>query len=91
MTNNEATANHGLQIQPLGHAMASFLGISYLVCIAFGLAMPESLHMHTAWSPLLPGFEWLTLPGFFIGLAESYLYGWYFAFIFVPLYRRFDK
>ena len=27
----------------------------------------------------------------FIGLVESYLYGWYFALIFVPLYRKFDK
>ena len=91
MTNNEATANQSLKIKPVGHAMASFLAISYLLCIAFGLAMPEGVHMHTAWSPLLPGFEWLTVPGFFIGLVESYLYGWYFAFIFVPLYRRFDK
>lgn len=47
--------------------------------------------MHEAWAPLLPGFEWLTWSGFLIGLIESYLYGWYFAIVFVPLYRWFAK
>ena len=91
MANNESNKTQGLQVTPLGHAMASLLAISYLLCIVFGLMMPESLHMHAAWSPLLPGFEWLTFPGFLIGLFESYLYGWYFAVIFVPLYRRFSS
>tara|TARA_R110002074_G_scaffold348186_2_gene518578 strand:- start:2449 stop:2619 length:171 start_codon:yes stop_codon:yes gene_type:complete len=53
--------------------------------------MPGQFHMHEAWAPLLPGFEWLTWPGFFIGLVEVYLYGWYFAVVFVPLYRWFAK
>jgi hypothetical protein len=46
--------------------------------------------MYEAWAPLLPGFEWLTWPGFLFGLVESYLYGWYIALVFVPLYRWFS-
>ncbi len=44
-----------------------------------------------AWAPLLPGFEWLTWTGFVIGLVEVYLYGWYLAVLFVPLYRWFSR
>ncbi len=85
-----STANT-LRIAPVGNSVSLFLLISYLLCIGFGLLAPEQISMHEAWAPLLPGFEWLTLSGFLIGLVESYLYGWYFAILFVPLYRWFAK
>lgn len=78
-----------LRIVPLGHAASLFLAISYVLCVAFGLVAPEHFHMHEAWAPLLPGFEWLTWPGFLIGLVEAYAYGWFIAVLFVPLYRHF--
>jgi hypothetical protein len=37
----------------------------------------------------LPGFELLNWRSFFIGLAESFGYGWYVALIFGPLYNFF--
>lgn len=52
---------------------------------------PASPHMHSAWENWLPGFEFLTLQGFIIGLIESYLYGWYIALVFVPLYNFFNR
>ncbi|MGP4717119.1 DUF5676 family membrane protein [Psychrobacter sp. T6-6] len=75
----------------MGNSVSLFLLISYLLCIGFGLLAPEQISMHEAWAPLLPGFEWLTWSGFLIGFVESYLYGWYFAIVFVPLYRWFAK
>ncbi|GAF54399.1 MULTISPECIES: DUF5676 family membrane protein [Psychrobacter] len=80
-----------LRIGPVGNSVSLFLLISYLLCIGFGLLAPEQISMHEAWAPLLPGFEWLTWSGFLIGFVESYLYGWYFAIVFVPLYRWFAK
>lgn len=80
-----------LGIGPVGNSVSLFLLISYLLCIGFGLLAPEQISMHEAWAPLLPGFEWLTWSGFLIGFVESYLYGWYFAIVFVPLYRWFAK
>ncbi|NNU17060.1 hypothetical protein HK107_12080 [Parvularcula sp. ZS-1/3] len=80
-----------MRLIPLGHALSLFLAFSFVVCILWGLMTPPSLHMHPAWEALLPGFEFLTLPGFAIGLVESYLYGWYIALIVVPLYRLFDR
>lgn len=85
-----STANT-LRIAPVGNSVSLFLLISYLLCIGFGLLAPDQISMHEAWAPLLPGFEWLTLSGFLIGLVESYFYGWYFAILFVPLYRWFAK
>ena len=90
MTGEKMTSKP-LQITTLGHALSLFLAISYLLCVAFGLLAPARFHMHEAWEPLLPGFEWLTLSGFIFGLIGSYLYGWYIAIIFVPLYRWVER
>ena len=76
---------------PTGHALSLLLVISYLLCIAFGLLAPSEMRMYEAWAPLLPGFEWLTWSGFVIGFVEAYLYGWYLALLFVPLYRWFGR
>ena len=47
--------------------------------------------MHGAWEQLLPGFEFISVSSFFLGLLESYAYGWYIAIVFVPLYRLFNR
>lgn len=70
-----------------GWTLSLFLLISYLFCVAFGLLAPATMHMHEAWAPLLPGFEWLTPTGFFAGSIGSFAYGWYIAIIIVPLKR----
>lgn len=78
-----------LRFAPLGNSLSLLLLISYLLCVGFGLIAPETLQMYQVWAPLLPGFEWLSWSGFVIGLIEAYLYGWYLAIVFVPLYRWF--
>ena len=72
-----------------GWTLSVLLLLSYLLCIGFGLIFPGRFHMHEAWAPLLPGFDWLTLNGFIAGAVGSFLYGWYFAQLDVPLYRLF--
>jgi hypothetical protein len=46
--------------------------------------------MYQSWMRLLPGFKWLTLGGFIIGLIESFAYGFYIALVFCPLYNYFN-
>ena len=75
----------------MGHATSLFLVITYVLCVVIGLLGPDGLRMHEAWAPFLPGFEWLTWTGFFIGLVETYAYGWFIAVLFVPLYRFFSR
>lgn len=73
------------QLVATAHALSLFLLVSYLLCIGFGLLTPGIFHMHEAWAPLLPGFEWLTVKGFVAGTIGAYLYGWYIAGVYVPL------
>lgn len=48
---------HSLRISPVGNSLSLLLLISYLLCVASGLLVPEKMHMYEAWAPLLPGFE----------------------------------
>ena len=76
-----------LNIKLVSWALATTVLISFLVCVSYGLATPESLHMHAFLEQVLPGFKWLTLRGFLIGLVESFLYGAYVGLVFVPIYN----
>jgi hypothetical protein len=39
----------------------------------------------------MAGFAWLSVGSFFIGLAESFLYGVYVGLVYVPLYNVFHR
>lgn len=78
----------GLSLAAVGHATSFLLAISFTLCVAFDLFFPEHA-MYETWQKLLPGFEWISWKSFFLGLIESYGYGWYFALIWVPIYNVF--
>ena len=78
----------GLSFAAIGHASSLFLAIRFALCVAFDLLFPAHA-MYQAWQKLLPGFEWISLKSFLVGLVESYGYGWYFTLIWVPLYNFF--
>jgi 2TM family of unknown function (DUF5676) len=80
-----------MRLRPLGHSLSIFFVISFLLCMLWGAFTPQDLHMHRAWQELLPGFEWGSVTGIVIGLVETYLYGWYIALVFVPLYNFFNR
>ncbi len=80
-----------LNIKVVSWALATATLFSYLLCVAYGLATPASLHMHPFLEQVLPGFEWLTLQGFLIGLVESFLYGAYAGLVYVPVYNFFVR
>lgn len=65
--------------------------VSFVICVAWGLATPEWLHMHGFLEQILPGFEWISIRSFFLGLVESFLWGAYAALIFVPLHNFFAR
>ena len=80
--------NTRISLYAVGHATSLLIAISYSLCVAFDLIFPEYA-MYSVWQKLLPGFVWLSWGSFFIGLVESYAYGWYFSVIWVPLYNLF--
>lgn len=77
-----------LSLAAVGHATSIFLAVSFALCVAFDLLFPAHA-MYRAWQDLLPGFEWISWGSFFLGLVESYGYGWYLALVWVPLYNVF--
>lgn len=84
-----------LNVKVVTWSLALFGAVTYLVCVLYGLIVPASLHMTAFLENVLPGFEWLTFPGFLIGLVESFLYGAYgglvYGWIHNALARRWDS
>lgn len=81
------TSTSRIAITSLGSSLSAFFVITYLLCIAYGLAFADQGFHRTLMPMLLPGFVWLTWPAFFIGLAWAFAFGWYVALVFAPLYN----
>ncbi len=80
-----------LNIRVVTWSLATFTLLSFVVCVLYGLIVPERLHMVQFLEIVLPGFKWLTLGGFFIGLLESFLYGVYAGLVYTPIYNFYQQ
>lgn len=78
-----------LAIVSVGLSLGSFLAITYVLCVLFGLLISER-GIHQLLAQLVPGFTWITWPSFFLGLVWSFILGWYVAVVFVPLFNFFS-
>ena len=78
----------GISFAAFGHASSMFLAITFALCVGFDLLFPSHA-MYQSWQRVLPGFECISRRSFFLGLVESYGYGWYVTLIWVPLYNVF--
>lgn len=76
-----------INIRLVSWALGISAAISFVVCVAYGLIVPESLHNRAFLEQVLPAFKWLTWWGFGLGLAESFLYGVYAGLVFCPIYN----
>lgn len=83
-----APSPYRIPVIAFGMSLGLFFAITYVLCVGFDLIFPK-LAMYETWLKLLPGFTWLTWPSFFLGLVESFAYGWYIALVFGPLYNFF--
>lgn len=79
-----------LSLEKVGLALGIFFSVIYALCVAFDLLFPQMV-MYTVWQKLLPGFTWLSLGSFLLGLVESFFYGVLFAILFVPLYNYLGR
>ena len=75
-----------IPIVRLGMALGLFLSVTFVLCVLFDLWFP-AYAMNSAWATLLPGFTWITWPSLFLGIAETFAYGWYFALLFGGIYN----
>lgn len=80
-----------LNIKVVTWSLGLFGAATFVVCVLYGLIVPEPLHMTKLLEIALPGFKWLTLTGFLIGLIESFLYGVYAGLVFVPIHNALAR
>ncbi|NNE60630.1 MAG: hypothetical protein HKN35_07040 [Woeseia sp.] len=80
-----------LNIKVVSLSLAITAAVSFVVCVGWGLVMPESLHMHGFLELFLPGFQWLSVGAFVLGLIESFLFGIYGGLVFVPIYNTLHR
>ncbi len=84
-----AQAAPRIPVFALGMALSVSLAITYLICVLGYLFFPNLPIQHSALATFLPGFTLLSWPSFFLGLLESFGWGWYVALVFGPLYNFF--
>lgn len=80
---------HLIPVFALGMGLSLFLAITYILCVLGYLFFPNVPIEHSALATLLPGFTLLSWPSFFLGLLESFGWGWYVSLVFGPLYNFF--
>ncbi len=54
-------------------SLSSFAAISFVLCVGYGLVAPSALHAAWWLEALLPGFTWLSVGSFVLGVIESAL------------------
>ena len=80
-----------LRIKTVSLALGLTFAVSFVVCILWGLLLPEQLHMHQFLQFVLPGFTWISLGSVVLGLVESFLFGVYFGVIYVPIHNWLNR
>lgn len=80
-----------LNLKVVTWSLGIFASVSFVLCVIYGLVVPSSLHAGQALEVVLPAFKWLTLGGFILGLLESFLYGVFAGFVFVPIYNALSR
>ena len=80
-----------LRIKTVSLALGLTFAVSFVVCILWGLLLPEQLHMHQFLQFVLPGFTWISLGSAILGLVESFLFGVYFGVIYVPIHNWLNR
>lgn len=68
-------------------ALGLFAAVTFAVCVAYGLMVPKALHMTQFLEIALPGFQWLSVGSFVLGLVETFLYGAYAGIVFTGIHN----
>jgi hypothetical protein len=80
-----------LNIKVVTWSLALFGAVTFVVCVLYGVVVPESVHMTAFLENVLPGFRWLTAGSFFLGLGESILWGLYIGAVYSPIHNFFHR
>jgi hypothetical protein len=71
-----------VRIAVLGMSLGISFAITFVLCVLFYHLVPNIGSGHALLTLLLPYFKFHSWTGFVIGLAESFVRGWYVAVVF---------
>ena len=72
-------------------SLSSFLSITFAFCVGYGLVAPAGFHPSWLLEALLPGFTWLSVGSFVLGLIETALYGAWAGALYSTLHNYFAR
>lgn len=70
-------------------SLSSFSVITFTLCVGYGLLVPSAFHAAWLLEAMLPGFKWLSVGSFALGVVETALYGAGAGFLYSTLYNFF--
>ena len=68
-------------------SLALSAAISFILCVAWGALVPPSVHGTRFLEMTLPGFRWLTLGSFVLGIVETFVIGAYAGLLFTLVHN----
>lgn len=80
-----------LRIKTVSLALGLTFAFSFVICVLWGLLLPEPLHMHDFLQLVLPGFTWISWGSAILGVIESFLFGVYFGVVYVLIHNRLSR
>lgn len=80
-----------LRIKTVSLALGLTFAVSFVVCVLWGLLLPEPVHMHQFLQFVLPGFTWISWGSAILGVIESFLFGVYFGVVYVLIHNRLSR
>ena len=72
-------------------SVSSFFVITFALCVLYGLVAPARFHAAWLLEAALPGFTWLTVGSFVLGVIETALYGAWAGVLYSALYNFFAR
>ena len=78
---------HPLSLKVMTWSWSLFGGATFVACVIYGLIVPAAFHASQLLEQLLPGFRWLTLGSFVLGLVETLAYGAYAGAVFTLIHN----
>lgn len=68
-------------------SLGLFAALTFVLCVVYGLIVPKAFHMTQVLEITLPGFRWLSVGSFILGLVETFLYGAYVGLVFTGIHN----
>jgi len=72
-------------------SLAMFSSISFVLCVAWGLLVPATIHASQFLEMTLPGFRWLTPGTFALDVLETFVIGAYAGLVFTLVHNAVGK